>query len=257
MTATLAVLRAAFADATARPAAFWTQVAVMVTNDVAMIVFWILFFHRVDTVRGWDADRVFLLFAVLAVSAGIVLGPLSNARRIPELVESGALDETLALPVSPLRHLLVRRTDTVNVGDVVFGVVLFLVTGHPTPQRALLFAGGAVLATATLAAFLVTAGSAVFFTGRGEPGSLGMHAVLLLAGYPVDIFTGPAKALLYTVVPAAFVAAVPARVVDAPTWTDAGLLLLVTAVSFALARTTFGLGLRRYTSGSAWGFGRT
>ena len=82
-----------------------------------------------------------------------------------------------------------------------------------------------------------------------------MHAILLLAGYPADIFTGAAKVLLYTLVPAAFVAAVPARIVDAPSWRDAGLLLLTTAVFVALARTAFGLGLRRYTSGSAWGRG--
>lgn len=255
MRATVAVLRAAFADATARPAAFWTQVVAMVANDVAMIVFWVLFFHRVGTVRGWDVDRVMLLFAVLAASAGIVLGLLSNSRRIPEIVTSGALDEALALPVRPLRHLLVRRTDTVNLGDVLFGVVLFLVAGHPTPERALLFVAGVVVAVVLLTSFLVLLGSVVFFTGRGEPGYLGMHAILLLAGYPVDVFTGPARALLYTLLPAAFVAAVPARVVDAPTARDALLMLGSAAVFAVLARVTFDLGLRRYTSGSAWARG--
>lgn len=253
MSQTLAVVRAAFTDATARPAAFWTQVGAMMANDLAMIAFWILFFHQVRSVRGWDADRVFLLFAILATAAGIVLGFLSNARRIPELVETGSLDEALSLPMSPLRYLLVRRVDTVNVGDVAFGVVLFLVTGHPTPQRAALFVGGVVVAATLLTAFLVTLGSVVFFTGRGEPGALGMHAILLLAGYPVDIFTGAAKGLLYTLVPAAFVAAVPARIVDAPSWRDVALMLLATVVFVLLARTAFGLGLRRYTSGSAWG----
>jgi len=118
-----------------------------------------------------------------------------------------------------------------------------------------IFGLGVVISVILLAAFLVTVGSTVFFTGRGEPGSLSMHAVLLLAGYPADIFTGAAKALLYTLVPAAFVAAVPARLIDAPDAADARWLLLATAVFVGLAVTTFSLGLRRYTSGSAWGRG--
>ena len=36
----------------------------------------------VGDVRGWDVDRVLLLLAVLCTSAGLVLGLLSNSRRI-------------------------------------------------------------------------------------------------------------------------------------------------------------------------------
>lgn len=255
MRATLAVLRGALADAVARRASFAGQVAVMVVNDVALLAFWLIFFARVPSVRGWDVDAVLVLFAVLAVSGGLVLGVLSNSRRIPHLVTSGALDDTLTLPVDPLAHLLVRTTTAVNFGDVVFGVVLFAVRGHPTPQRVALFVFGVLAATAVMAAFFVASGSLVFFTDREEPGSLGMHAMLLLSFYPADVFDGALRILLYTAVPAAFVGAVPARVVEHPTWGQAGLLLAVAVVSVVLARRVFTLGLRRYTSGSAWARG--
>jgi ABC-type uncharacterized transport system permease subunit len=103
-----------------------------------------------------------------------------------------------------------------------------------------------------LTGFLVTVGSLAFFTGRGEPGGLGLHTILLLASYPVDIFSGTLKALLYTAVPAAFVAAVPARLIDHPTWGDAVSLLLCSAAFGCLGWLTFTFGLRRYSSGSAW-----
>ncbi len=82
-----------------------------------------------------------------------------------------------------------------------------------------------------------------------------MHALLLLASYPAEVFTGATKALLYTAVPAAFVAAVPSRLVD-----DFGLAqaasLAGAAAFFSFAGwTMFHLGLRRYTSGSAWARG--
>lgn len=253
--ATGAVLRTAFADAAARRTAFWTQIAAMVVNDVAWVAFWVIFFQRVQSVRGWDVHRVLLLFAVLTTSAGLVLGLLSNSRRIPTLVSQGSLDEVLTLPVSPLRHLLVRRIDAINLGDVGFGIVLFTLAAHPTPQRVLVYVVGSLASALLLTGFLVAVGSLVFVTGRGHAADLGLHSVLLLASYPADVFTGATKALLYTAVPAAFVSAVPARLIDDFDVVDS-LVLLGAAGGFALlGRTAFAAGLRRYTSGSAWGRG--
>ncbi|MDQ1290010.1 MAG: viologen exporter family transport system permease protein [Actinomycetota bacterium] len=252
MRGTVAVLRAAMRDATARRAAFWWQISVMVANDLIWVLFWMIFFTRVPSVRGWDSEKVLLLFAVLTTGSGLALGILANCRRIPVLVREGALDEVLTLPVSPLRHLLVSRVDTVNLGDTVFGVVLFLAVGRPTPLRAAVFVAGVLLSTALLASFLVLIGCAVFVTGDGESSGLGTHAILVLSSYPADIFQGATKMLLYTVVPAGFVASVPARLIDRPDLTDAAALVLITGIFAALAWTAFTLGLHRYASGSGW-----
>jgi ABC-2 type transport system permease protein len=253
--AVLATVRSGMADAFARRASFWSQVGIMVANDVAWVAFWVIFFHRVHALRGWDQHRVLLLFAVLTTSAGFVLGFLSNSRRLPQLVGDGALDEVLSLPVSPLAHLLVRRIDTVNLGDIVFGVTLFTVTAHPTPTRVLVYVGGVTASVLLLTGFLVATGSLVFFTRSGQGAELGLHSILLLATYPADVFTGYTKALLYTAVPAAFVSAVPARLIDQFTVGRALGLVAAAAVVAALGWTAFTFGLRRYTSGSAWSRG--
>lgn len=112
---------------------------------------------------------------------------------------------------------------------------------------------GAVVAVATLlTGFLVLTGSLAFFIGRNEGGELGFHAMLLLGAYPVDVFAGAVKVMLYTVVPAAFVSSVPARLIENFDLVNA-LGLAGVAVFFAGAGwATFTLGLRRYTSGSVW-----
>jgi ABC-2 type transport system permease protein len=230
LSGTGAAMRSAFADAAARRSAFWAQVSAMVVNDVAWVAFWFLFFHQVGSVRGWDTDRVLLLLAVLTTSAGLVLGLFSNARRLPTLVEDGSLDEVLSLPVTPLPHLLVRRVDVVNLGDVAFGIVLFLVAGHPSPQRTLVFVAGVLASAVLLTGFLVLVGCLTFVGTHGRVTDLGLEAVLLLSSYPADVFTGATKALLYSAIPAAFVSAVPARLVDDFDLGDAALLLLVAAV---------------------------
>ncbi|HEX6424504.1 MAG TPA: ABC-2 family transporter protein [Acidimicrobiales bacterium] len=252
MTAVAATARAALAEAWANRAGFWTQVVAMVVNDVAWVAFWVLFFNRVGSVRSWDMDLVLLLLAVLTTAGGVVLGLLGNARRIGALVADGGLDAVLALPVSPLAHLLVRRVDATNLGDIAFGILLFAIVGDPSPGRVAVYVLGVATATTVLTGFLVATGSLAFFAGRNDAGELGFHAMLLTAAYPVDVFSGAAKVLLYTVVPAAFVGAVPARLLDSFDPLTAAAAVGV-ALLFAVAGWgTFTLGLRRYTSGAVW-----
>lgn len=252
MRALVATVRNAAAEAVANRASFFSQLAVMAVNDVVWVLFWILFFRRVGEVRGWDEDGVLLLFSVLTCSAGLALGLLANARRIGTMAAGGELDAVLALPVPPLAYLLVRRIEPLHLGDAAFGIVLFVAAGAPTLERTAIFVAGVAAAATLFIGFLVLTGSMAFFVGRNEAGDVGFQAILLLGSYPVDVFGGAAKVLLYTVVPAAFVSSVPARLVESFDPALAAALLAVSA-GFAVAGwVAFTAGLRRYASGSVW-----
>jgi ABC-2 type transport system permease protein len=247
-----ATVRNAFAEVVAKPSALAFQMVVMIVNDLVWVVFWVLFFDRVGTLGGWDRDSILLLQAVLTTAGGLSLGLFANARRIGSMAVAGDLDAVLALPVAPLPFVLLRRIEPVNLGDLVFGVSLFVVACDPTPQRALVFALVSLASATLLTAFLVLTGALAFFTGRSESGELGFHGMLLLGAYPVDVFAGAVRVLLFTVIPAAFVSAVPARLVEDLDFGRA-VGLATAALTFAVAATlTFTAGLRRYTSGSVW-----
>jgi ABC-2 type transport system permease protein len=248
-----ATLRTALLEAWANRRSFWVQVGVMVTNDAAWIAFWLLFFARVGSVRGWDAQRVLLMFAILTTSAGIALGLLANARSIGRLAADGELDAALSLPVEPLAYLLVRRVDTALLADLFFGVALFVFAGQPTPGRTALYVVGSLCAAAVLIGLLVTAGALTQFVGgRGEHADLGFQAILILASYPLEVFGGVTKVLMFTAIPAAFVTGVPTSLVD--DFDPATALTLVAAAGFfvLLGAATFRLGLRHYSSGALW-----
>lgn len=248
----LATLRNAVAETGSNRAALVSQMSIMVLNDIVWVLFWALFFRRVGTVRGWDGERMLLLLSVLTCAGGIALGVLANARRVGNMAVDGDLDGVLALPVPPLAHLLLRRVEAINVGDLVFGLALFASTGSHTVARTAVFVGAVIAVATLLTGFLVLTGSLAFFIGRNEGGELGFHAMLLLGAYPVDVFAGAVKVVLYTVVPAAFVSSVPARLIED---FDLGPALGLAGVAglFAFAGwATFTLGLRRYTSGSLW-----
>jgi ABC-2 type transport system permease protein len=245
-------MRSAIAEAAANRASLGAQMAVMAINDLVWVIFWVLFFHRVGSLHGWNAHKILLLLAVLTTGAGAALGLLANARRVGTLAVEGGLDAVLTLPVPPLAYVLVRRVEPVHLGDMVFGIVLFAVAGTPTLERTAVFAATVVAVVVLMTGFLVLTGSVAFFVGRSEGGELGFQAILLLGSYPVDVFAGAAKVMLFTVVPAAFVSSVPARLIDSFDLGRAGELAAI-ATFFAVAGwATFTIGLRRYTSGSVW-----
>ena len=251
MSAIGATVRAALTESVSNRRAFWSQVGVMVVNDLGWMAFWLLFFDRVGEVRGWDSSRALLLLAVFATSAGLVMGLFSNARQVGQMAADGQLDAVLALPVPPLAYLLVRRVSPVNLGDVLFGLLLFAFS-TPDLTDVGIFVVGVAASAALLLGFLVTTGSLGFFLGRGETGDMGFNAILLLANYPADFFGGATKVVLYTVIPAAFVTAVPATLLDSFDWGLAAALLGAAATFLVAGWATFTVGLRRYSSGSVW-----
>lgn len=245
-------LRFALQEAASNRLSLGIQMVVMIINDLVWILFWVIFFESVGSLRGWDVDLVLILLAVLTTSGGVVLGLFHNVRNIGSLVADGGLDAALALPVHPLAHLLVRTIAPVNLGDIVFGLALFGYASRFDPKQTLIFAFCVACSSVLMLSFLLLMGSMTFFVGRNEGGELGFHAILLFSAYPVDIFTGVFKVLLYTVVPAGFVTTVPARLIDEfdPLL---GIGLAAVAAGFAVgAIATFQLGLRRYTSGATW-----
>jgi ABC-2 type transport system permease protein len=252
MRGVFATMRAAFLEASANRRALVFQVTVMVLNDLAWVAFWMLFFRRAGTVRGWDIHKIVLLQAVLTTAGGLVLGLMANARNIAALAANGGLDATLGLPVRPLAQLLVRRVEPTNFGDTLFGIGLFAVAGHPTPARVCTFVLCVIGSSVLLASFLVVTGSLSFYAGQTAGGELGFHSILLLAAYPIDVFGGSAKFVLYTVVPAAFVASVPAGLIQQLNLRMSLAFVAVALIFSIVAAAVFRAALRRYTSGSSW-----
>lgn len=245
-------MHAAWSEATSNRAGLASQLTIMVLNDAVWVLFWVLLFDRVGDVRGWTVDRVVLLLAVFTVSAGIVLGLFSNVRRIGELATGGGLDAVLSLPVRPLSHLLSRRVETIFLGDIGFGIVLYAVAGDPTLTRTLVFVFGVVCSALVTGGFLITVGSLSFFASRDDAGDLGVHALLAFSNYPIDLFGGVLRVVLYGVVPAAFVTSVPAKLVDQFSTGWAVVLAAVALTVASIGAATFTFGLRRYTSGATW-----
>jgi len=233
-------------------ASFLSQALGMFINNGIYFVFWLLFFDRFKEIRGYEIQQIYLLFAIVALGWGLAFTFAGNAPLVAEMIAQGRLDYYLTLPRPVLPHLLFSRMDPFTVGDLSFGVIAYLFTGRFDPLSILLFLGCSVLAAVICASFYTTAGCLSFIIGNANQWSFYLaNTMITFSLYPFGLFQGAIRLFLYTIVPAAFVGAVPVEIVETHSLELLGLLMVAAVSSVLIMTLVFQWGLRRYESGSA------
>lgn len=231
--------------------AFWMQVVFMLGNDLLWFAVWTIVFARFPVIGGWRLADMAVLQGVLAGSFGISVVLLYGVRDLAHTIEQGDLDTVLAQPKPPLLHALASRTSISGFGDILFGVLLLAFSGRvglpDVPIVVLALLCGAVAFTSAGTLFHLSA----FWLGPVQPLAASLREYLVLfSGYPETLFVGGLRGFLFTAMPAALVAWMPAELVrgfslSSLLWAVGGSAAL--AIATAL---TFRAGLRRYVSGS-------
>jgi ABC-2 type transport system permease protein len=233
-------------------ASFISQVIGMIINDGIYFVFWLLFFDRFKIVRGWGMGDMVLLFSIITTGYGLAFVGFGNAMNLAELIAQGRLDYYLALPRDVLLHVLASRSILSAWGDLTFGLLAYLFTGRFTLPEITLWLLASLCSSAVLVSSFAIFGCLSFWLGNATQLAIqANNAILTLALYPRDIFEGAVRFIMLTILPAAFVGAIPLDVVRKMDWT-ALLGLMAFAIGLTLfMRIVFYAGLRRYESGSA------
>ncbi len=232
--------------------AFLTQMIGMMLNNAIYFIFWLIFFDRFEQVRGWGLNEMLLLFGVVATGFGLGVYLFGNVMRLAEVIAGGRLDYYLSLPRPVLLHLLASQSRPSGLGDVCYGLISFALAGQLTPDAIARFLLGSLVSMTVFISFLILVQSLAFWLGNTALLTMqATNAILTFSLYPITLFDGTAKFLLFTILPAAFIGAVPAGFVRAFSWSALGQLLAAALFFLLLATITFNRGLRRYESGSA------
>jgi ABC-2 type transport system permease protein len=131
------------------------------------------------------------------------------------------------------------------------GIGFLAISGHLTlvtlPLIALLIVAGST----TILACGIVFFSLPFWMGRAETVSRQLWELLITFSlYPEPLFGGALRVMLFTVLPAAFVAYLPVQIVRQPSVAMLTISLTGSAAYLGVAVWVFGRGLRRYASGS-------
>jgi ABC-2 type transport system permease protein len=174
-----------------------------------------------------------------------------NLSRMAEAIAAGELDYYLPLPKPVLPHFLISRMDMAAPGDIIFALAGFGLLAHPGAQQWLLFALFLVTTAGILIGFGVLSHSLSFWLGNAQGIAREMdNALMLFSTWPTTIFEGGIRFVLFTVIPAGFIAYVPVRLMQSFSWGPFLGLLAVSTALLAAGGWVFRAGLRRYESGN-------
>lgn len=232
--------------------AFLAQIFGMILNNGFYFLFWVIFFERFKEIRGWGVNDMFLVFGIAATSFGVTAFFFGNAFSLSDIIARGRLDYYLSMPRPVLLHATSARSIPSGMGDIIYGITSYLLSGYFSWSGLGRFLLAVFFASMTFTSFLILIHSLAFWLGNvGALARLLMNAILTFALYPITLFNGPAKFLLFTIIPAALMGSVPASLARGLTWQNLGGLVFGAMLFLALAISVFRLALRRYESGSA------
>jgi ABC-2 type transport system permease protein len=139
-----------------------------------------------------------------------------------------------------------------GMGDFTYGFLSYGLSGYFSWDGLFRFVLATILAAVVFAAFLILIQSLAFWLGiMSNLSALALNAMLTFGIYPITLFDNYAKLILFTLIPAALMGAVPAEFIRAFTWQTLAELLVGATVFLLIAVAVFRLGLKRYESGSA------
>lgn len=233
-------------------ATFVMQIFGMMLNDAMWVGFWWIYFTRFQVLQGgWRYEDVLGLWAVTGVAFGICVGFFGNALYMAEIISQGRLDYYLTLPKNVLLHVLVSRMDITGWGDLLFGMGVFALFLSPSPERVALFLALSVCGAVVFLAVNIIWQSLAFWLGNAEGLAAQMwQALITFSTYPSPLFRGLVKAVLFTALPAAFLAHIPVELLREldPLWLAGEIAFAVGSLTLAIF--VFYRGLRRYESGN-------
>lgn len=219
----------------------------------------VLYMHT-ESIAGWTKWQVVLLMGcshfIQQVFSALFL---SNVTELSENIRTGRLDFMLLLPVNTRFLLSMRRVDFGSLVNAATAVAVIVYALHrlewvPGAGHCLAFLIFCLLGILIHYSLTFLLACIAFWTVRAQGVIWGYYNLFNLARLPDSAFPrGPFRAVFTFAIPMLLVANIPARTLLGTllSWTDAGLLFVMSLVCLAASEAMWRWSLRHYTSASS------
>jgi ABC-2 type transport system permease protein len=216
-------------------------------------------FHNIDVLGGLGLGAALLVFALANVAWSVADMAVGHMDRLPVFIRAGTLDAMLLRPLPVLAQLLtsdlsLRRLSRTAMGLVVLAVALPMAVHDWTPAKVLLILVAPLAGAAIFAALFVAAAGAQFWLIDGaELTNAFTYGSSYVASYPASVLHVLVRTFFSFVVPASFVAYLPALVLTdepGPPWLPSWLgwcTPVMALLAWGVALLWWRTGLRHYT----------
>lgn len=237
-------------------AAFVLQIFGMMLNNMSFIILWLLFFHAVGSVNGWDGYDAVAMIGFGMLSFGCTFGFAAGSGWLPRYVEQGTFDEFLLSPRNLYVRVATSRFDVFAIGDALLGTIIVLLYCAHEGSFALLpwllvLLPPAMMVTLSMS---MTAALAAFFFPDANAMSQSLVKMFLTPSiYPSVVFPSGAKFFFTFIIPSLVIGGLPIEAVKTLDWRT-GITIWAVGIGWLLISVlAFYRAVRRYESGNYLG----
>ena len=231
---------------------FLVNVLGMILSNVSFIFFWWLAFDVAgDQVAGNSFEDVMFLWAVTSSGFGISHILFSNIHQLSRLIMTGELDTYLLQPIPVLFNIMVSGTLVTAYGDFFYGIILLAIVWGFSAKVWFIFILAVIVSALVITAVNIIAHSLTFYLGNSNMiTGKALEFIVTFSVYPEGIFKGFIRTVMFSILPAAFVAHLPLRLVNDFDLRTLFIWLLASVFYFMLSCFFFKQGIKKYESGN-------
>ena len=238
---------------------FIISVVGMAINNIAFLMLWYYFGKTIGELNGWKPMDIFGLYAISGISYGIISSIFSGIYHIPNYISSGNFDKYLLTPKSILLKVSTSSISTSALGDLLFGVVcyvVFMIYSKLTIIQILLSIFLILVSCMIFYAFSLICMSVSFYLMDGHNVSQGLYGMLLSNSlYHGGAFTGLLRIIFIFVIPSLLLGAIPVEIIKTLSMSKLLLIIVLAIFWFIVSIVFFYKSLKRYESNNLFGFG--
>lgn len=215
-------------------------------------------FSRIETVAGWDLDRMIVLTGTYLLVVSLTnLFFARNMQRLSEYINKGDLDLVLTRPVDSQFFVSTRFLNLTELPSALAALVYVLVGlqrlgFQPGPLEVLAYLAMLASAVVSFYALWFMLVTLVLWSGRIDNIAYALEPIMDVARVPADVFRGAFRVLFTFVLPVALISTVPTRALLG--WLDGAMALYAVGLALILlwaSTRLWRIGLRRYSSASS------
>lgn len=232
---------------------FIIQTVAMFINNFVFILFWaVLFDNKGGSINGTTLKDIIYLWSIPTIAYGICYFCFGGVETLCKDIVDGNMDVYLTRPKHSLISHLTSNSILSAMGDLLSGVVCGIIAVEFNPLRLLLVFALSIIAAIALVCIVTIINILSFWLGDMTNASKKYtHSLLItLTIYPESMFPKVIKVLMYTVIPAMYIAHIPVRIMKNTNIVSILILLIITSILVFVMFTLYKAGLRKYESGN-------
>lgn len=229
---------------------FIIQTLFMFLNNFIWLAFWFILFYNSEggTINGITLNDIIYLWSAPTISYGLCFFLFGGVDDLSYKIANKEIDNELTKPKHSLISLITANSKLSAMGDLLYGLVLGVFAVNFNPIRYIFLILVSIIGSLGFLGISILVNALAFWLGDVSKSTRTYinNLLLTLTIYPENMFPGIIKILMYTIIPAMYIAHIPIIIIKTFNLN----LLLIEIISVTILVTlgviTYNKGLKKY-----------